>query len=290
MSKCVECLGVTIDTTTCTASLSEKKMSKLCEKLQGFRKKRRATKRQLQSLAGSLNWACQVVRGGRFFLRRILDSINVLKQASHKCRLSAEFMKDIQWWLKYLYIFNGTVYYREAHKSVLHTDACKEGGGMFVNGQWHYINWKKDIPQAENLHINNKEVLAAIVGVKHWAPTLAGGDITIVTDSTVAKAILNKGRCKSNYMMGWLRNMFWVMAKYNVKVRAIHCPGSLNQIPDAISRLHEKGQLLRLSSLLRNWFRGREYPSILDVCRLSMSPCALQVVSPELRKWTYRLH
>lgn len=288
-SQCVEFLGVMIDTSTCTVSLSDQKLGNLYEKLQSFQVKRRATKRQLQSLAGSLNWACQVICGGRFFLRRILDSINKLKHASHKCKLSVEFMKDIQWWLKYLYSFNGSVYYREVRKVVIHTDACNEGAGMFVNGQWRYVNWKRDIPQAENLHINNKEVLAAVVSVKHWAETIRGCDVTIITDSTVAKAVINKGRCKSSYIMGWLRHMFWITMKFNLKVRAIHWPGCLNQMPDAISRLHEDGQILRLHSLLRHWFHGNNNLSFLEMCRLSMSHHAFQVVHPQLNKWHYRL-
>ena len=87
----LEFLGVCIDTRTCKVSLSHVKIAKLYAKLQEFENRTCAPKRQLQSLAGSLNWACQAVRGGRFFLRRILDTINVLKHASHKCKLSAGF-------------------------------------------------------------------------------------------------------------------------------------------------------------------------------------------------------
>jgi hypothetical protein len=288
-TKCIEFLGVTINTTMCIASLSETKLCKLYAKLQCFCVKKRATKRQLQSLAGSLNWACQVIRGGRFFLRRILDSINKLKQASHKCRLSTEFMKDLKWWLKYLCTFNGSVYYRDAHKVTIHTDACNTGAGMFSNGQWYYINWQKDIPKADGLHINYKEVLAAVVSIKHWAECYQGCDITIVTDSTVAKCVLNKGSCKSSYVMGWLRHMFWIITRFNLRVRAIHMPGSLNQIPDSISRLHENGQILRLHSLLRRWHHGNMHVPFLDICQSSMSPPALQVVRDQLNTWSYRL-
>ena len=65
-------LGVDIDTNDCVLSLGADKLNMLHDKLKTFKHRQRATKVQLQSLAGSLNWACQVVRGGRFFLRRIL--------------------------------------------------------------------------------------------------------------------------------------------------------------------------------------------------------------------------
>ena len=61
-------LGVDIDTVECTLSLGHAKLSKLHGILKTFKAKQWATKVQLQSLAGSLNWACQVVRGGCFFL------------------------------------------------------------------------------------------------------------------------------------------------------------------------------------------------------------------------------
>ena len=289
-SQRIEFLGIEIDTLNCTASLSDKKLIKLHEKLQDFSVRKRASKRQLQSLAGSLNWACQAIKGGRFFLRRILDTINRLKCATHKCKLTNEFKADLHWWMCFMNKFNGTVYYREVATITAHTDACNEGAGMFCHGDWRYVNWKKDCPKAQALHINYKEVLGMVLAVKHWAGVWANCDVTLITDSTVAKAIINKGRCKNSYVMGWLRHMFWIMVTHNIRVRAIHIPGCLNQIPDSISRLHEPGQVLRLHSLLKSWFHGKYLPNFDNVCRSCMSTRSFQVVFPHLNKWHYRLH
>ena len=100
-TKHVTFLGVDIDTNDCVLSLRADKLNMLHDKLKAFKHWQRATKVQLQSLAGSLNWACQVVRGGRFFLRRILDSIKPLRQAKHKTKLNAEFRKDLACWLTF---------------------------------------------------------------------------------------------------------------------------------------------------------------------------------------------
>ena len=149
------------------ASLSAKKVALLYTKLQGFSTKTRASKRQLQSLAGSLNWACQVIQGGRYFLRRILNSMQQLKLASHKCKLSQEFRHDLDWWLSFMNHFNGTLFYRQTGKAVVHTDACTEGAGVFVGGHWLYVNWSRDFPDLAGLHINSKDVLAAVPGIRH---------------------------------------------------------------------------------------------------------------------------
>jgi hypothetical protein len=286
----VEFLGVTIDTSDCTVSLSDNKVDKLHDKLQKFYSKKRASKRQLQSLAGSLNWACQAVRGGRFFLRRILDTINLLKQSSHKCKLSMDFKKDVTWWLTFLQQFNGTLYYRETRSATVSTDACNEGAGMFYLGQWQYVNWKVDANQSSSLHINHKEVLAVTLAVKRWAGVWCNTDVTVITDSTVAKAVINKGTCKNRYVMAHLRDMFWLLVKYNIRLRAVHIPGSLNQISDAVSRLHESGQVLRLFSLLNLWHHGKYTDSFHATCCSNMSSRAFQVIKPQLRKWYYRLN
>ena len=182
-------------------SLSPVKLAKLYDKLCIFSDKTHASKRQLQSLAGSLNWACQVILGGRYFLRRILDSIARLKEPSHKCKLTTDFRADLQWWLNYMQCFNGTCFYRAVDTVCLLSDSSTDGAGVFAGGDWHYINWLVDFPDLSKLHINFKEVLAAILGVLRFAPRLAGCDITIVTDSTAAKGILNKGRSRNPVVM-----------------------------------------------------------------------------------------
>ena len=58
-------LGVLFDTVSLTLSLPAQKLSQLKEVISLFCAKKRATKRQLQQLAGRLNWACKVVYGGR---------------------------------------------------------------------------------------------------------------------------------------------------------------------------------------------------------------------------------
>ena len=88
-------LGVEIDTTSSTPSLGKDKLQQLQQQLQHFGTRKRASKQQLQSLAGSLNWACQAIREGRFFLRRILDTLQPLQQQRHKARLSADFKQDV---------------------------------------------------------------------------------------------------------------------------------------------------------------------------------------------------
>ena len=75
-TQCLIFLGVLIDTFSQSMSLPHDKLVALQELLLSFQHWHRASKRQLQGLAGKLNWACRVVYDGHTFLRHILDTMN----------------------------------------------------------------------------------------------------------------------------------------------------------------------------------------------------------------------
>lgn len=256
-------LGVQICTLNSTLSLPDDKLQQLQQRLQQFHGKRRATKHSLQSLAGSLNWACQAVKGAKFFLRRILDTIKPLKQQRHKARLSAEFHADLQWWMSFMHVFNGVVYFNSQAKEHVHVDACSLAAGAFWRGDWQYSPFHVDLPAASRLHINYKETCAVVQAVKRWASHWRGKHVVIHTDSLTTKAIINKGRSKNSYVNCLLRQMAWICARTDCSVSAIHVSGSLNAIADTISRLHQPGKLALLGQLISNWHRGRAPRSIV---------------------------
>lgn len=103
---------------------------------------------------------------------------------------------------------------------------------------------------------------------------------------TVAKAIINKGTCRNRVVMSALRDLFWCQTTHNFRLKAIHMPGSLNQIPDAISRLHEWGQIQRLYSLLCNWHCEHFDFNLYD----KMSPESFQVLTPIIQRWLSTPH
>jgi len=123
-------LGVLINTVDMTLSLSDKKLAEFVSLLESFQNKSRATKRQLESLIGSLNWAAQVVQGGRPFLRRMIDVKNTLKAHSDKVILGKDFFADLFWWITFIKVCNGkTKILDDRPITSIQCDACTEGGG-----------------------------------------------------------------------------------------------------------------------------------------------------------------
>ena len=244
-------LGIEIDSQAMCLRLPESKSSALKLELVAFSKRHRATKRQLQSLIGKLNWAAAVVRGGRVFLRRLIDLTNTLRGKTDRVRLSCDTHKDIAWWLTFMEQFNGksAILDRQPLTSV-YTDACQAGGGAVYGQDWIYTNWDLDWPEVSSFHINYKEVLAILVAALRWAPKWANRRIYILSDNTTAVSVINRGTTRHQVVMEGMRCLFWLSAKFNFHLTARHIPGVKNVAADSASRLHEPGQLNKLIGIL----------------------------------------
>ena len=133
-------LGVEIDSTSLEMRLPSAKLEELKSDLADFKLRRHASKKQLQSLAGKLNWASAVVRGGRVFLRRIINGVMRLKHDWHKLQIAGEILLDITWWHDFMSSFNGKSFLlAEVPVTSIATDACRIGAGGVHGDDWFYV-------------------------------------------------------------------------------------------------------------------------------------------------------
>lgn len=242
-------LGVELDTISCSMRLPDEKVEELRQVVCEFQSKRRASKKQLQRLAGKLNFACRVVHGGRTFLRRILDTMNNLS-FSAKSILDEQFKEDINWWGQFLKVFNGTRLFLETLPTEdVVTDACNIAAAGFFRGDWYYHNFPIDSQHWANLHINHKETLAIILAAKRWAPLWANKRIVIHSDNQAAVQIINKGTTANGNIMRELRQLFWLSALHNFHIKAVYLEGKRNILADSISRIHEPQHLLKFHAI-----------------------------------------
>ena len=245
-------LGIIMDTVSMTLTLPPNKLEDLHNDLNQVYKSEKVSKRQLQRLAGKLNWATQCIYGGRFYLRRILDHIHKLRAPWHKIRVNKEVKKDLMWWLHYMSVFNGSVHMVDSRPAApVSIDACNKGAGAFFMGDWVYTRW--DETTAAKVHINSKEIMALEPAVARWGPCWANKKIFVHSDNKTAVAAINKGHCKDPIAMKALRHIFWYSVMWNFRLRAKYYPGNCNKLADAVSRLETPGGWQRLNSLLSSF-------------------------------------
>ena len=106
----VTLLGNEVNTLNQTLALPLEKVVSLRQKLISPAKRKKGTLKELQSLIGSLNFACRAIDPVREFLRRLIEMTKDTRRPNHRIRLTVETRKDIEAWLEFMQNFNGVVF------------------------------------------------------------------------------------------------------------------------------------------------------------------------------------
>ena len=100
-------MGILLDSTRMEARLPFDKLIRAKQALQQWLHRKSATFKELQSLIGTLQFACRVVAPGRAFLQRIISLTKGITNSRWHIKLNGEFRKDISMWLNFLNHWNG---------------------------------------------------------------------------------------------------------------------------------------------------------------------------------------
>ena len=119
------------------------------------------------------------------------------------------------------------------------TDSAMEGWGahtlnLEVSGAWS--------PNERTLHINNLELRAVVIALKHWERVVIGKTILVASDnSTVVAYIKKQGGTVSRSLCMEAKEMLIRCHQREIILRARYIPGKLNALADQLSR---RGQIL----------------------------------------------
>ena len=260
----VRFLGIIIDTVELRVSLPQDKLEKLLRILTVFQGRKKATRREMESLGGLLAHCSKVVKGGRTFCRRIYDCINTVREPYFKIRLSGGFREDIDWWCQFASRFNGSakILGKFAAHIATYSDASNWGFGAIHANSWiagafdratdegmrgvlghHHL---KPHQMCESAHINVREMWAAYAAALRWGKSWAGASVVMVTDSTTVRAALNTGRSTNESIMYFLRRLFWIAVDNNFEFSSVYIKSGDNILCDALSRLDEPASTGRI--------------------------------------------
>jgi len=237
-STCMVFLGILLDTVNLTLSVTSDRLTEILELLQVWQSKASATKKEVQTLVGKLNFVATCVRPGRLFISRMLEFLRSYKDENSRV-VSDEFLKDVHWWSKFVVQYNGVSMMPMVDWSdpdeILASDACLVGAGGWFNGKYFHCEFP-DFIQSQSLHINALELLTIIVCIKLWARFWKGQRIVIDCDNKVSVDVINSGRAKDVFLLKCLRELVWLAAIYEFEIKARHIPGVTNRLPDLLSR------------------------------------------------------
>ena len=101
-STSLEFLGVLLDSQNMIACLPPDKLERTKVELHNWQSKKSCTLRELQSLIGTLQFACRVIVPGRAFLQRMINLTCGVTEPHHHIKLNSSFQKDVSMWLVFL--------------------------------------------------------------------------------------------------------------------------------------------------------------------------------------------
>lgn len=240
-------LGVEFNTLEMMLRLPDEKIAEIRERISVLLRLDKVSLREIQSIIGLLNFACQVIVPGRAFCRRLIDATCNVKKSWHKVRISKGMKKDLHVWLEFLSEYNGKSvmidqFWTSNETLHLFTDSAggangRGGFGIYFGGAWAQScfpsKWEKEGILKD---ITFLEFFPLVVAIEIWGHRLINKKLLFHIDNKAVLAILNKKSSKSKRVMVLVRRLVLVSLKYNILIKGQYVQSKMNGIADSLSR------------------------------------------------------
>ena len=237
---CLTYLGIEVDTVASQLRLPQGKLQRLQTLLSEWGDRKVCERRQLESLIGTLNHACKVVRCGRSFLRRMLDLLHRAPAPAvrpYLIRLNRAFRSDLMWWHTFAMAWNGVSFLLPpSHLPQL--QMASDASGSWGCGAWHGRHWfqLRWDERSAPLSIMAKELLPIVLAVSIWGPRWGGHRIICLCDNKAVVACLHSRTSQVGHIMHMLRALAFVEAQHSFALIPRYIDTKANHLADDLSR------------------------------------------------------
>ena len=258
-------LGIQIDTVAMCVSLDSARLAEIHDSLGIWERKQRASKVEIQSLVGVLQFAAKVIRPGRMFTRRLIEHMSTIPEhaADREYPLPAWVKKDLVWWHKWMDQWNGR---RQIHPPGwtrnadlhLYTDASKTGYGAVYGSQWFAGTWSEEecrLTQGKKRdNMPGKELLCLVKAAATWGAEWSRKNLMIELHSDCLPVVMaaKTDTSRSQLLMSLLRTLTYLAATHEFDYRLLHVSGVDNDVADGLSRGQISEVLQRYPALNRS--------------------------------------
>ncbi|MCG8045731.1 MAG: hypothetical protein JAY66_08610 [Candidatus Thiodiazotropha taylori] len=191
-------------------------------------------------LLGLMASCIELVPNARLFMRPIqLHLLQFWRPATMPLQMVIPFNKHVenhlQFWLKKENLLKGCNVCPQSSSKVITTDASKIGYGGHMENQLFQGTWSV---QDKMKHINQLEMKAVLLTIRHFLPQLRGHTVLIRSDNTTVVQCINKqGSTKSVQMCYQTWNLWQLAIANNIVLKAAHLAGTRNVLADDLSRV-----------------------------------------------------
>ena len=232
-------LGIDFDSVAMTMTIPPAKLEEIMQILAEWEGKVRATKREMQSLLGLLQFVASVSPPTRIFTNRMLQNMREAPQRGSES-LSLGFKQDLGFFIRLLPAYNGIRILGKEEvpcDEQIELDACLSGCGAYDGSRYYSEQFPQELQQVGH-PIARLEFLNVVVAAKVWARQWSGRRVKVFCDNANSCTAINTGRSRDPYMQGCIRELFLTCCIHDIEVLAEHRPGEYMVRSDALSRAH----------------------------------------------------
>jgi hypothetical protein len=242
-------LGVMLDTLQQIAYLDDQRMQQIRTELAAFAQLKSVTRKELQSLIGTLSFAARIIDPGRSFLQRMINSLrNSERNNRSHIKLGAEFQRDVVWWRLFMDQWNGKSFWydeqwtpADSDTLQLSTDASVKGYGAVCRDQWFTGVWSADQKHAAKRSKRESmpylELLALTLAACTWGHLWQRRRIVFLCDcKPVVDALAFGRRANTSPMQSLIRTLHFLAFKHGFAFRCAHIASVANGMADVLSR------------------------------------------------------
>ena len=248
-------LGMLLNGSTFTLHIPVEKRIKAINGLQRMLVKRKATVKEIQQLAGLLNFLNRAVFAGHAFTRHMYAKFagimgkNSQLKSFHHIRLDSEFKSDCRVWLQFLNANMASVVARpyvnlsanlQLTQLEFFSDASLNrnlGFGARYDKEWTYAQWPENFVDDYDPSIKLVELYGLVVAVHIWANKLRNTRALVYCDNESVVHMINNSASSCAKCMILICGIMLKGLLYNFRVFAQHLRSEQNVIADCLSRL-----------------------------------------------------
>lgn len=222
----------------------------------------------MQSLVGKLNFASSVVRAGRVYMARLIETLKNKNSRNKflKLELSDQVQSDIQWWQEHIKLNTGVSMMSRKKWTKIEaswaSDSSESGLGAWSESlkQFFHLQLNEEWSQKD---INVKEGAALMLSVKKWIQHFRAQRLLVQCDNQAVVTVLNSGRAHNKWLQACLREIQHWCGLNSTEIRAVWIKTEENAIADCLSRWH-------LNKKYRDKFEQATRNSFLIQCQVSV--------------------
>ena len=174
------------------------------------------SRKELESLIGTLHHTCKVIPQGYTFIRRMINLLSVFRHDDHPIRLNREFHLDLSWWREFFISWDGLSFllsptWAPLPDFLVSSDAAGAlGYGTISSHDWFVLNWSA---AQQPLSITYKELFPVVMATALWGHRWATKRVEFCSDNMAVVSVLRSGSFRDPNMMVLLRYLSLVAAR-----------------------------------------------------------------------------